>query len=162
MRVDVRALANFVLRVAKNEDVEVSNLAMNKIVYFMYVEYLVAFDRKLTSAKIEAWDHGPVFRELYAAFKKFGDSSITEPAKKMDANTGELVVCELELSNSDSDFLTSVTEKLLKYSASKLRNLSHLPGSPWDAVWNHRELINAGMEITDEIILNSNNRSWRN
>ena len=162
MRVDVRALANFVLSVAKKEDLEVSNLAMNKIVYFIYVEYLVTFSKKLTTAKIEAWEHGPVFRELYSAFKKFGDLPITELAKKIDAQTGELVVCELELENQDCDFLTSLTEKLLRHSASKLRNLSHLPGSPWDIVWNHRQLINAGMEITDEIIFNSNNRSWRN
>lgn len=162
MRVDVRALANFVLSVAKKEDLEVSNLAINKIVYFMYVEYLLAFNRKLTSAKIEAWEHGPVFRELYSAFKKFGDLAITEPAKKIDAQTGKFVVCELELKDQDSDFLMEVARKLLQYSASKLRNLSHVPGSPWDMVWNHRELINAGMEITDEIILSSNNQSWRN
>ena len=162
MRVDVRALANFVLSVAKKEDLEVSNLAMNKIVYFMYVEYLLAFNKKLTSAKIEAWEHGPVFRELYSAFKKFGDLAITEPAKKMDAQTGKFVVCALEMKDQDSDFLMEVARKLLQYSASKLRNLSHVPGSPWDMVWNHRELINAGMEITDEIILSSNNQSWRN
>ena len=162
MRVDVRSVANFVLGIARDTDVKVSNLAINKIVYFIYVEHLFAYQEPLTDAKIEAWEHGPVFRELYSAFKRFGDLPIADFATKIDPVTGESVVCEFESDKVNIAFLEAVARQLLQHSASKLRNLSHLPGSPWDKVWNHDQTINAGMEITDEIIFSSSSRSWRN
>jgi uncharacterized phage-associated protein len=161
MRIDVRAVANFVLNAAKQADVPVTNMAINKIVYFMYVDYLVSFGERLTNAKIEAWKHGPVFRELYSAFNRFGDSPISELATRIDPNTGDKIVCELSLDPDKTEFLQTIVEQLLKLSASRLRNLSHLPGSPWDKVWNHLQLVNVGMEISDEIILSSNSNGWR-
>lgn len=66
---DVRSIANFVLDLAEVQGVGVSNLSINKIVYFLHANFLAKFDEPLVSAKIEAWDYGPVFRELYREFK---------------------------------------------------------------------------------------------
>jgi uncharacterized phage-associated protein len=161
MRIDVRAVANLVLKTAEQAEIPVTNMAINKIVYFMYVDYLVSFGERLTSAKIEAWKHGPVFRELYSAFNRFGDSPILELATRIDPNTGDKIVCELNLDSNRTEFLKIIAQQLLKLSASRLRNLSHLPGSPWDKVWNHQQLVNVGMEISDDIILSSSSNGWR-
>jgi uncharacterized phage-associated protein len=149
---DVRAIANFVLDLADRSGHSLTNMALNKLVYFAYEEYLLKTEKKLTNAKIEAWDHGPVFRELYNSFKIAGDARIRFRAEKINPVDGVKSVCELSADDELLQSLQSSVGKLISYSASRLRNLSHLPGSPWDKVWNHSGHANAGMQITDEII----------
>ena len=161
MHHDVRALANFVLKTANDTGMTATNMAVNKIVFFLYSDYLLKFQKPITNAKIEAWDHGPVFRELYSAFKKYGDGAITDFASKVSPITGEKEICIADLSEDQLKFLKPIAEKLLTFSAAKLRQLSHVPGSPWDKVWNHGGAINAGMQISDDIILNSKSGTWR-
>jgi uncharacterized phage-associated protein len=152
---DVRSVANLVLDVALHERAPVTNLAMNKIVYFVYVDYLLTFGGPLSSAKIEAWEHGPVFRELYSAFKSFGERPIEGRATKVDPSSGYRVECKTNFTESERAFLEPIIRKLLKLSASKLRALSHLEGGPWHRVWCHSGKTNAGMHITDAIIVDS-------
>ena len=150
---DVRSIANLVLDVAAHDETKVTNLAMNKIVYFLYVDYLLSFEKKLTAAKIEAWEHGPVFRELYSSFKKYGDKSIEGKAERIDPVSGVSVECKAELTEQERDFLEPMIRRLLKLSASKLRALSHLEGGPWHRVWAHAGQINVGMQISDAVIV---------
>jgi uncharacterized phage-associated protein len=155
-RIDVRGIANFALEIAKDLHLEVSNMAINKIVYFMYSDFLLAFSRPLTSSKIEAWKHGPVFRELYHQFSKHGDGPIKEAATRIDPMTGSRVICTMDresLSRQELNLLTQTALQTLPLSAAKLRQLSHVAGGPWDRVWNHDKTVNTGMQITDEIIL---------
>lgn len=152
---DVRSVANLVLEVASREGAQVTNLAVNKIVYFVYVDYLLACGAPLSVAKIEAWEHGPVFRELYSALKSFGDKPIEGRITKIDPMTGHNVECKIECSESELAFIEPIIRKLLKLSASKLRALSHLEGGPWHRVWCHSGESNAGMHISDAIIVDS-------
>jgi uncharacterized phage-associated protein len=152
---DVRSVANFVLDLAEKNGVGVSNLSINKIVYFLHANYLVQFDKPLVSAKIEAWEFGPVFRELYREFKAFGEGPIQGRAYRIDPRTGERELCSYEFSPDDSAFLTSICEDYLAMSLKKLLDMSHVKGGPWDQVWNHSSLARASMEISDALI-----RTW--
>jgi len=87
---DVRAIANLVLERADALHIDVSNMALNKIVYFVHCDHLVERHAPLVSAKIEAWKHGPVFREIYHEFKSWDDSPIKGRATRVDPNTGEV------------------------------------------------------------------------
>ena len=80
---DVRAVANLVLDVAQSRDIDVTNMALNKIVFFVHSDYLVENGRPLVGAKIEAWKHGPVFREIYHEFKDWDDLPIRGRAKRV-------------------------------------------------------------------------------
>jgi uncharacterized phage-associated protein len=161
MAYDVRSVANFVLDIATELHIQISNMAINKVVYFIYEDYLLHWGDRLTDAKIEAWEHGPVFRELYSSFKKYDDTVICELATKVDPETGESVICRSQFSLREQDFMKEQAQKYLRLSASKLRNLSHLPDSPWDHVWNHEGELNVGMHISDDIIRQCASRSWR-
>jgi uncharacterized phage-associated protein len=149
---DVRAIANFVLDLAQQDGREVSNLVVNKVVYFLHAHYLVQFGEPLVSAKVEAWDFGPVFRELYKEFKKFEKGPIKKRAQRLSANTGEPEICEYKFSHEDGEFLASLTKRYVQLSPTALVALSHEKGGPWDQVWNHDSAANASMCITDEII----------
>lgn len=155
MTYDVRGVANFVLDVAAADQRTVSNLHINKIVYFLHADYLVAHSRPLVSAKIEAWTHGPVFRELYREFKVFGNGPINARATALNPQTGTREVALCEFKPEELRFLKELAKKYVSMKPSALVAQSHIDGGPWDQSWNHEGEANASMRISDELI-----KSW--
>jgi len=159
MAYDVRALANFVLDLAAKDGRSLTNMQINKVVYFLHVDFLVEFARPLVSAKIEAWEHGPVFRELYAQFKRHGDTGIASQAVAVNPETGQAAKVVYSLQIDEESFLTPLARRYSSMSAAVLRAQSHVVGGPWDRVWNHDTTTNATMRITDDAILDWYGRS---
>ena len=153
MAQDVRGIANYVLKVAHTERQSVSNLSLNKILYFLHVAFLHEFNRPLISAKIEAWDHGPVFREVYHQFKTFGKKPIDCFAKKLDIMSGEYVTAQYSLEKVEEDFLYIHCAQLLKIPVGRLVDMSHVEDGPWSQARFGKGRINPGIEITDDLIL---------
>jgi len=152
MPYDVRAVANFVLDLAETLGKPVTNMHINKIVYFLHVDYLVAFDAPLVGAKIEAWTHGPVFRELYREFKDAGETGITKRATYLDPTTGEKKTARWGFPEKEEKFLADLVKRYVVLSASTLRSHSHVEDGPWDQAWNHEGRANASMRISDQSI----------
>lgn len=152
MPYDVRAVANFVLDVADEKDERLTNITINKIVFFLHAWYLARTGVPLVSAKVEAWDYGPVFRELYAEFKHLGRRPIDMRACRRNPLTAEREECVEPIDERDLEFLRSLLDRYVGMSASKLVELSHVRGGPWDQVYNHEGVSNPGMQISDEVI----------
>jgi uncharacterized phage-associated protein len=152
MPYDVRSVANLILDFADRANSEVTNITINKIVFFLHAWYLAKTGAPLVTAKIEAWNYGPVFRELYWEFKEFGKEKITARATRRNPMTATKEVCAEPIADADLEFLRPLLEKYLKLSAAKLVELSHVPGGPWDQVYNHVGKSNPGMRISDELI----------
>lgn len=149
----VRSLANWLLDYAEANGHRLSNMALNKLIYFAYEHALVTYGRKLTNAKIEAWDHGPVFREVYHDFKRFGAAPIAGRAKAYDPQTDALVVASPEIDPDDQEIIKEAIQDLVRLPASTLRDISHARGGPWDLTWNHAGDVNPGMHISDDLIV---------
>lgn len=156
---DVRAVANFVLDLAAADGRSLSNMQINKIVYFLHVDCLSTRGEGLLTAKIEAWEHGPVFRELYAQFKRFDDGPISDRATAIDVETGKREIVSPSLPEDLVSFLVPLARQYSSMSASALRAQSHEAGGPWDRVWNHDTRTHVTMRITDESILDWFRRS---
>ena len=150
---DVRAIANYVLDYADDSGRTLTNMQINKIVYFLHADYLAAFERPLVTAKIEAWDHGPVFRELYQEFKEYSDQPIRKRLTRVSPISGKREYVSYQLAQEEISYLADVCSKYVGMTASALRTLSHIEGGPWDLVWNHDTNTKASMRITDEAIL---------
>lgn len=154
----VRQLSNWILDYAAQRDVGLSNMSLNKLLYFAYEHALLLHSSKLTNARIEAWEHGPVFREVYRAFKDHGHREITSRAVKYDPATDALQVASPELDPSDAALVEEAIGSLVHLPASILRELSHAADGPWAATWYHQGSANPGMQITDDVIRASNMR----
>jgi uncharacterized phage-associated protein len=161
MPYDPRELANYVLRVADEIGCKTTNLALNKIIYFLHGVYLSRTNRPLVEAKIEAWEYGPVFREVYQNFKKFGDGPILTNALFRDYSNGEVREYSSELDPDDDALLRSFAEAYLRIRAGKLVDMSHVEDGPWHAAWYHEGRVNPGMEITNEAIRTHFSKSVR-
>ena len=153
MAYDVRAVANEVLRLADEQQRGISNLALNKIIYFLQAAYLHRTQTPLVSAKIEAWQHGPVFRELYHQFKKFGREPIMGRATRLDPRTSSLIEVTDELTPADAEFVRTNAQDLMRLSPGKLLDMSHVTDGPWYKARFGEGTINPGVEITADLIL---------
>ena len=151
----VKELANWILDFAESRGEKLTNMALNKLIFFAYEYALVTKGRKLTSAKIEAWDHGPVFREVYSAFKKFGADEITDRATRYNTGTNSVEMVIPTVAISDEMMIIQAIEPLIRLPAFILREMSHDIAGSWAKVWNHGSSSNPGMEITDNIIFES-------
>ena len=137
MPYDVRSVANLILDFADQIDAEVSNMTINKIVFFLHAWYLAKTGTPLVTAKIEAWDYGPVFRELYWEFKAFGKERITARATRRNPETAEKEISVDHFVLDDLAFLEPLMERYVAMPASKLVELSYVSGGPWDQVYIH-------------------------
>lgn len=150
----VKELANWVLDFANRNGERPSNMALNKLIYFAYEFALKKTGRKLTNAKIEAWDHGPVFREVYSAFKKYGAEPITDRASRYNTETNSVETVIPAIASDDEELMIEALEPLIRLPAYILRELSHEASGPWAVAWHHGMSSNPGMEITDDLIMN--------
>lgn len=152
MTQDVRGVANFVLDCADEHGREVTNMDINKIVFFLHGWFLVYFGRPLVTAKIEAWTHGPVFRELYRGFRKYGKMPILERLCRLDIESEVNVICKCEFNMEEKEFLYRAAKYYSCFPTNVLREMSHVSDGPWHIVWNYEGTSNPGMEISNELI----------
>ena len=105
-----------------NEDYgdNISNLKLQKLVYYAQGFHLALYDKLLFSEPIEAWTHGPVVPALYRKYKDFGAGAIPIP-QDMDFSIYDERTKEL---------LDDIFNVFGQFSAWKLRNMTHTE-PPW-------------------------------
>jgi len=157
---DGRAIANFVLDVCEETGRPVSNLALQKLVYFCHVWSLIELGKPLVKHSFEAWEFGPVLPYLYREFRAFDREAIKSRAKVLDPLSGEQRIAEYALSSDTHDLLRKVVEFYSRLKAGDLVRLSHAKGGPWEESWNHSGIINPGMKIKDESIVRFYSRAF--
>jgi len=150
---DGRAIANFILDYCEARRMSVTNLALQKLVYFCHVWSLIELHKPLVRHKFEAWEYGPVLPYLYREFKGFDRSPIKGRAKQIDPYDGLSKVVEIPLDGGTKALLERTLSFYTRLSAADLVRLSHAEGGPWHNVWNHKGRINPGMRIDDDDIL---------
>ncbi|MDR1101370.1 MAG: DUF4065 domain-containing protein [Clostridiales bacterium] len=88
---DIYDIANFFIDVETDEQSGITNMKLNKLLYFAQGLFLARFDKPLFGETIEAWQHGPVVPEIYDKYKFCGKNPIEKADGKYDYNifTGE-------------------------------------------------------------------------
>jgi len=153
MTEDGRAVANFILDYCEEGGIAVTNLSLQKLMYFCHVWSLVRLKQPLVKQSFEAWEFGPVLPFLYREFKNFDRNPITTRCQKKNFATGELEVVEKFKDPSVSAFLREILLFYSRLSSGQLVELSHVENGPWHKVWFHDGSIHPGMKIRDKDIL---------
>lgn len=149
---DGRAIANFILDFCESNGRSVSNLALQKLVYFCHVWSLIQLNKPLIKHKFEAWEFGPVLPYLYREFKNFDRSPVRGRAMRLNPSNGKACVVEYAFDEETLRLLTTTIEFYSRLRAGDLVELSHVEGGPWFKVWHHKTTVNPGMKIADEAI----------
>ncbi len=64
-------VADYILCYTREKGDYISNLKIQKLLYYAQAWFLALYDRPLFDEQLEAWVHGPVQPELYSRFKKY-------------------------------------------------------------------------------------------
>jgi len=104
----------------EDESSDLSNLKLQKLVYYAQGLYLGIYGEPLFADDLEAWPHGPVVPALYHEYKGYGNAPIPPPSDFNDA----LVPIEKRV------FLDRVYDYYGQYSPWRLREMSHAD-APW-------------------------------
>lgn len=123
------AVANFLLDKAKAEGRPIRQLKLQKLIYFCYAWYAGNKNDELFSEDIEAWQFGPVVREVYLEFKDAGAAPINRRATELDWKTFDLV--EPEVPAELAEELTPVWDTYKDKSDAWLVEATHAPSEPW-------------------------------
>jgi uncharacterized phage-associated protein len=104
----------------------ISNLKLQKLLYYAQGIHLAMYDTPLFDEPIEAWAHGPVVRKVYAEYAEFAGDPIPPPDRLAP------------LDSETEDFLKEVYSVFGQYSAWKLREMTH-DEAPWRDVYKEGE-----------------------
>ena len=98
-----------------------SNMKLQKLVYYSQGFHLAVKDKPLFEEPIEAWDHGPVCPALYHKYKVYDSGMIPIPYEEEGYNI---------FTDETREILEMVHFYYGQFSAWKLRSLSH-EDTPW-------------------------------
>ncbi len=98
----------------------ITNLKLQKLLYYTQGCVLALTDKPLFDEEIEAWEHGPVVPEIYHEYKMYSKSGI-EFDEPFDEN-----LIDRDIKN----ILESVYNEFGQYSVWKLRNMTRSE-TPW-------------------------------
>lgn len=161
MGYDGRAVANFVLDYCDSRCRTVTNLSLQKIVYFCHVWSLIELERPLIRHKFEAWEFGPVLPYLYREFKANNRSPIVNRATQLDPLDGKHRIVAYHFDGPTDSLLHRIVDFYGRVRASDLVELSHAVGGPWHSAWHHRGVVNPGMKIDDSKIVDFYSKAKR-
>lgn len=122
-------IANNVLNRAFAENLRISPMKLQKILYFAAAEYQKETGQPLFSERFETWQYGPVLRSVYSEFRSFSRDYITCFAK--DAETQSRMINE----GADPALqraLDNVWVATRGRSAVDLSRITHTENSAWD------------------------------
>jgi uncharacterized phage-associated protein len=107
---------------ANSDDAELTNLKLQKLLYYGQGHHLAMCGRPLFRDDIQAWSHGPVVPGVYHSFKQFGAGAIS----LADDDPFEWD----HVDPATSQFLAKVWNTYGGVAAWKLRNMTHAE-APW-------------------------------
>ena len=150
---DPRSAANLLLDEADRLGIEVSNLSLQKLLYFAHGFSLVEDRRPLIVGHFEAWRHGPVHPLAYHAFKEAGREAISFRAHRIDPLTGEKRPLPEVKSKRARYIVLKVLVGYGSLSSGVLVGLSHAKDGPWRFVVDQsRTSAVLGMRIPNDVI----------
>ena len=124
----VNDVANFFIDWAnKSEEEHMTNLWLNKLMFFAQGHHLAKYGRPLFNESIEAWYYGPVISCVYQKYKVCGRNPI--PTVDDDYSLANFT-------REEQLFLAEILREYGGYTAGALVSMTHRPDTPWSDAYN--------------------------
>lgn len=124
-------VANFFINLSLGEEEDfITNLKLNKLLYFAQGWSLARLGKPLFQNDIQAWKYGPVVASVYHDYKNCGNSPITFVDEKYS---------NAVFSGEQYALLLDVYAEYGKYTARTLTTMTHESGTPWSQFYSESE-----------------------
>ncbi|MBB6109747.1 Uncharacterized phage-associated protein [Mucilaginibacter lappiensis] len=131
-------VAAAIVQKAIDEGNPVTQMKLQKMAYFAQGYNLARKEEKLFKEEIQAWKFGPVVPVIYNDYKLYGNNPITDFEKALNSYS-LLGKCHIDFDDDLRDALDYTWKATGNLTAFSLSNWTHLPGSPWQQVYNPRD-----------------------
>lgn len=137
------AIANRFLDLAGEQGL--TQLQIQKLVYIAHGWNLAVSGEPLTSVEPEAWDRGPVYRDLRNKISHIGSKRLTRKIHENDDNPFAVFASEnrgreivANLNNTEEKIVSLVWNRYGHLHGFTLSDLTHEPDTPWHEVYHSR------------------------
>ncbi|HIS83083.1 TPA: DUF4065 domain-containing protein [Candidatus Scatenecus faecavium] len=121
----VTEIAKYIITYCSNKKRPISNLKLQKLLYFLWIDYFKKNNCSLFNENICAWQFGPVVPEVYYEFCSYAGSPINK-------------IYDIVIYNqNDSVIINNLIDKYIEFSASKLVEMTHKAFKPWSIIYNN-------------------------
>lgn len=150
---DVLDVCRYAINYSNEKEYGISNLKLQKILYFIQAYFLMITKSPCFSAKIKAWDFGPVVPEAYREYKQYGSANIPTVKSYIEFdetnpwNSKSVKYNDSVIEKKDKKMINAVVDKFADYSATDLVKLTHRQ-TPWREAYKK----NQNAEITIDAI----------
>lgn len=122
-KINVNDVACFFIDWAnKCEEEHMTNLWLNKLLFFAQGQYLARFGKPLFDEPVEAWEYGPVVSSIYKKYRVCGRNPISEVDDGYSID---------KFSREQQLFLADILRVYGSYTAGALVSMTHRPKTPW-------------------------------
>lgn len=146
-------IARYVINYCIDIGNPISNLKLQKILYYIQAAFLVEKEKACFDEEIVNWRHGPVIEDVYHEYKVFSDNDICERQNEfiefifnndfsVDQNIRRFD--EIKIDILDENLIQKVIDALIDFDAWELVRRTH-EEEPW-------ELTSNGDVISKELI----------
>jgi len=118
---EAKLIAEYFVSKSVLEGQPITHMKLQKLIYFAHGMRLAEKGEPLVMNSFEAWEYGPVIRDIYTRYKKYGGQPINLLITKVP-------VLKIELKT----FLDKIFNKYRSYPAPILSRDTHQIGGPWD------------------------------
>ena len=131
---NVYDVADFFIELAEQyEEGEITNLKLNKLLYFAHGHYLAKTGKPLFDDPIEAWELGPVIPAIYHKYKMCGNHHIPATGKDVAGS----------FTDEEYSILLDTAREYCKYTSAYLVGKTHEPETPWSQTSRNEVIDNA-------------------
>lgn len=140
-------IANYVVNYVKDHGEHISNLKLQKILYYIQAAFLCEKGKGCFSDPIMCWRHGPVVQSVYNKFSSYGGEEIPRQIQsdRLVFKDGRLQIekCDVKqiaIKPNDRNLIDQVVDGLMPYGAWYLVDRTH-EEDPWLELENYNEEI---------------------
>lgn len=132
----VLEVCRHVINYSNKQDYGISNLKLQKVLYFIQAYFLITNGAHCFAEEIEAWDFGPVVPEAYQEYKQYGSGDIPTIESYILFNKNNIwdskriKFNDNSITDRDKKIIDKVVDKFSDYSATDLVAITHRQ-LPW-------------------------------
>lgn len=122
-------VARFFVNLFKDTEEGITNLKLQKLLYYSQGASYQRFGVPMFDDEIEAWDKGPVVYDVYKKYQSYQ----RDPIRNSE---------EVRFDEARERLLLDVAREYGRYTSSALVSKTHAPGTPWKQVY-----VEGGMRV---------------
>ncbi|MCM1387845.1 MAG: DUF4065 domain-containing protein [Bacillus sp. (in: Bacteria)] len=144
-------VGNSILSRAFAENIDITPMKLQKMIYFIYRAYLQESNKSLFNERFEVWKYGPVIPSVYESFKDCGSNAIRKFATENDGRT--VLIVDEDGSPIVKKIITDIWNTCKTLDGIYLSSLTHQEGTAWRKAFEENIPYLLDEDIKSEVVV---------